>query len=116
MLLVDHEVNKLAAYATWGHVTATTSASSGLHIEVGWFGVDSAYQGRADASGRSVAGGFNATLEARARASSRSTPEMPLTLVCHMDNESGLGFWGSRGYRVVNENELEDDVYYRLVR
>jgi hypothetical protein len=46
---------------------------------------------------------------------------MPLTLECHIDNDDGLGFWQSRGYRfqedvVVAEGGEPVRPYHRMVR
>jgi ribosomal protein S18 acetylase RimI-like enzyme len=115
VILIDDDEVKLVGYGTWGHVTATTAGKAEKHIEIGWFGIDSAYQDK-KASGKSIAGALYRTVEGAARADAGSTPDMPITLVCHMDNENGLGFWQSRGFRFVNEAELEDEVYHRMVR
>ena len=88
------------------------------HIEIAWFGIDVRFQGQRDDDGHSLAGRLYSTVEGTARAHADSTADMPITLTCHIDNEQGLGFWDSRGFHVIEnaEMQIEDDVYYRMVR
>ena len=88
------------------------------HIEIVWFGVDRAYQGRRDNAGNRVADSIYATVEAAALADMRSSEDMPFTLVCHIENARGLGFWKSHGYQVLPDpkTQVEDNIYYRMVR
>lgn len=105
-------------YGTWAHVEGITPAATARHIEIEWFGIDIAYQGRKDDQGRSVAGVVYASVEAVARAHAESTEDMPLTLTCHVNNDRGLRFWESRGYRLipVPHAQVEKGRYYRMVR
>jgi ribosomal protein S18 acetylase RimI-like enzyme len=113
---IDAERGELVGYGTWAHVDATVDGETTRHIEIAWFGIADAYQATKDSDGASIAGRLYATVEAAARRHPESVPTMPLTLVCHRDNRRGLAFWARRGYRIVNEAVLEDDVYYRLAR
>ncbi len=81
-------------------------------------GVHSDYQGLSDEAGYSVAGRLYATVENDARHHQDSNPKMPFTLTCHVENERGLRFWRRRGYEIIPDPqlELEDEIYYRLVR
>jgi ribosomal protein S18 acetylase RimI-like enzyme len=111
---LDSDANGLlVGYGTWKLVEV---GDRGQHIEIAWFGIDSRYQGTKDDRGRSVAGLLYATVEHTAR--SESGDALPLTLVCHVDNEHALGFWTRKGYRLIEDAEIqiEDDEYYRMVR
>lgn len=108
----------LVGYGTWSHVDAIGPTAAARHIQIEWFGVAVAYQGRTDDRGQSVAGVVYASVEQAARAHPDSTEDMPLTLVCHVDNDRGRRFWESRGYRLIPDPlaQVEKDVYYRMVR
>jgi ribosomal protein S18 acetylase RimI-like enzyme len=108
----------LVGYGTWGHVEAFGVAVQPRHIEIAWFGVHTDYQGVRDEHHPTVAGLLYSTVEAAAKADPGSSDDMPLTLVCHVENERGLRFWRRRGYEVIPDPKLaiEDDVYFRMVR
>jgi ribosomal protein S18 acetylase RimI-like enzyme len=119
----DNHPGQLVGYGTWDHRAVTTSAGVHTAIEIAWFGIDRQFQKRRTADGRSYASQLYATLEADARADSASVDEMELILECHVDNEAGRGFWESRGYRVIPDEEVvvyEPDEagrpYHRMVR
>ena len=88
----DDEPDVLVGYGTWLHVDALATVDA-RHIGIDWFGVDVAYQRRKDDNGQSVAGVIYASLEAVARAHPDSTTDMPMTLVCHVENDRGRRFW-----------------------
>jgi hypothetical protein len=89
-----------------------------VHIEIGWFGVDLRYQGVVDDDGIKVADRIYASIEQVALAHPESTPEMPFTLVCHVDNERGRRFWRRHGYVLIGDPklQLEKEIYERMVR
>jgi hypothetical protein len=65
-----------------------------------------------------VADVIYATVESAALAHPESSDDMPFTLVCHTENDRGLSFWMSQGYALVPDpkNQVEDGIYYRMVR
>ena len=114
IIALDSDANGLfVGYGTWMLVEV---GDRGPHIEIAWFGIDSRYQGAKDDHGRSVAGRLYATVEHTAR--SELGDALPLTLACHVANEHALCFWRRKGYRLIEDAELqiEDDMYYRMVR
>ena len=120
LIALDHdagEEGQLAGYGTWGYVGSVGTRTE-RHIEIGWFGVDQAYQGRRDDAGNRVADSIYATVETTALADAQSSDDMPFTLVCEIDNARGLRFWESHDYQLVPEpqSQVEDGIYYRMVR
>jgi hypothetical protein len=116
--LDDDDDGALVGYGTWAYVSVIGGAQVDRHLEIAWFGVDVKYQGERDDDGYSIAGRLYATVESTALGDERSTADMPLTLVCHTENARGRAFWERRGYRLIPDPKLqiEDDVYYRMVR
>lgn len=58
------------------------------------------------------------SLEAVAQRHELSTPTTPFTLACHIDNDRGRAFWERHGYGIIPDPklEIEDEIYYRMVR
>ncbi len=118
LLGFDADNENVVGYGTWTHVEAFGTHPIERHIEIAWFGVDTRYQGQKDDDGRSLAGLLYATVEQDALEHPDSSPAMPFTLACHVDNDRGLAFWERRGYHVIPDPKLrvEDEIYYRMVR
>ena len=117
MIVIDQDAGRLVGYGTWGHVDAVGTREE-RHIEIGWFGVDAAYQGVRDDAGNRVADLIYATVEEAALAHPESSDDMPFTLECHVDNARGLNFWQSQGYDLLPDpqHRVENENYYRMVR
>ena len=115
--MIDQDAGRLAGYGTWDHLSSVGSRAN-RHLQIAWFGVDAAYQGATDHEDRRVADVIYATVEEAALADPRSHDDMPFTLVCHVENERGLRFWRRQGYGVIADRraQVEDEVYYRMVR
>jgi ribosomal protein S18 acetylase RimI-like enzyme len=88
------------------------------HLEIAWFGVDSKFQGQAGEDGIKISDSLYAIVEQRAEADDDFTPDMPITLTCHIDNVRGRRFWERLGYRIVGPPyaEVEKNRYHRMVR
>jgi hypothetical protein len=108
----------LVGYGTWTHVESFGTEPANRHLEIEWFGLDERYKGRTDEAGIKVADQLYSVVEQRALADPLTTPNMPFTLVCHIDNVRGRRFWERLGYRLVGPPypEVEDERYYRMVR
>lgn len=117
-IAVDEDANRVAGYGTWEHVNAFGTTSMPVHIEIAWFGIDRDYQGVCDENGDKVADRIYAAVEDKALAHSDSTPDMPFTLVVHVDNDRGRKFWLRQGYTLIGDPKLqiEKNLYERMVR
>lgn len=116
-IALDEDTGDFVGYGTWEFVDAV-GARHEKHIEIAWFGVDSRYQGETDDKGRLIADSLYATIETIARGHPDSTDDMPLTLVCHVENRRGRRFWERQGYRLIQDADaqVEKNVYHRMVR
>jgi hypothetical protein len=118
LLTVDRDADgKVAGFGTWHHVDAVADRLE-RHVEIAWFGVDLAHQGRRDDAGNRVAELSYRRVEEAALSHPRTTDEMPFTLLCDVDNGRGLNFWTSLGYQVLPDPRyrVEGDHYFRMVR
>jgi len=96
----------LVGFGTWCHVEALSATGEAeKQIEIAWFGVDSRYQGVATATGERCANRLFATVLADALAAEDSTDDMPVTLLCHVDNQRGRRFWMGQGFEDAADAE-----------
>jgi GNAT superfamily N-acetyltransferase len=132
IVLDDDRDGSFVGYGTWKHVEDTSSVLRPLQIEIAWFGVCSDYQGvlyeeapnlEAAPGDRpetryTVADVVYAEVERFAREHDDSTPDMTITLTCHIDNNKAMKFYRKTGFRPIGEPnpQVEKDIYYRLVR
>lgn len=116
--MTDDSEAKVAGYGTWELVEAFGAEPTTRHLEIAWFGIDVAYQGAVDATGRRVSDLAYASVEQRAMADSGVEEDLPFTLTCHVDNARGRSFWERQGYRLVGSPyaQVEKDLYHRMVR
>lgn len=118
VVVTDASTAKVAGYGTWELVEAFGAEPTTRHLEIAWFGIDAAYQGALDSSGRRVSDLVYASVEQRAIADSEAAEDLPFTLTCHVDNFRGRRFWERQGYRLVGPPyaEVEKELYHRMVR
>ncbi len=86
--------------------------------EIAWLAVHSDYQGKPFDDAHTVADVVYAEVERFAREHSDSASDMTITLTCHIDNVHALHFYEKTGFKLIPDPTLqvEDDIYYRLVR
>jgi len=119
LLGYDAESGSLVGYGTWDYIEELGGQAAETHLEVAWFGLDKAFQGQRDeTSGEKLADLLYSTLEDDARASLKTSDDMPFTLACDVENQRGRYFWERHGYRLIGPPypEVEDARYYRMVR
>ena len=119
MVAIDQSKDQLiAGYGTWTYVEAFGTEPVTRHLEIAWFGIDKRYQGVTDPADRKMADLVFASVEGRAFAGGQSNEDMPVTLICHVDNFRGRQFWERQGFRLVGPPyaEVEEDRYHRMVR
>jgi hypothetical protein len=117
VVVEDSSQAKVAGYGTWEFVDAFGAHPTSRHLEISWFGIDTAYQGALDRSGRRVSDLVYASVEQRAIADSGGE-DFPFTLTCHVDNFRGRRFWERQGYRLIGPPyaQVEKELYHRMVR
>jgi hypothetical protein len=117
-VVVDVSDTRIAGYGTWELVEAFGTEPTTRHVEIAWFGIDTAYQGALDSGGRRVSDLVYASVEQRAITDSGTDHDLPFTLTCHVDNFRGRRFWERQGYRLVGPPyaEVEKELYHRMVR
>jgi ribosomal protein S18 acetylase RimI-like enzyme len=108
----------VVGFGTWKHVDDQSSVLHPRQIEIAWFAVHHEYQGIMFDDAHTVADVVYAEVERFAREHEDSTPDMTITLECHVKNERALAFYRKTGYRYVGDPDpvIERDAYYRLVR
>jgi ribosomal protein S18 acetylase RimI-like enzyme len=119
VIVVDNDREGLiVGYGTWAHVADESSVLKPLQIEIAWLAVHSEYQRTPFDEQHTVADVVYAEVERFAREHPDSLPDMAITLTCHIDNRRALDFYEKNGFRMVPDPKLqvENDIYYRLVR
>jgi len=100
----DASPGVLVGFGSWSHVEAISSSGRAeRHIELAWFGVNIRYQGQVTDSNHLCADRILATVLADALNAADSSPDMPITLLCHVDNDHAHAFFERHGFVKVTD-------------
>jgi GNAT superfamily N-acetyltransferase len=86
-------------------------------IDLAWLALQPPFQGETDHDGFKLADRLYAYMEEVAREHPDSTEDMPVHLVCEIQNTRGLRFWQRMGFRQIGLVQVPDGpTYLRMVR
>jgi len=111
----------LLGFGSWSHVEAhSTDDFQERHVEIAAFAVHPDYQDTISTDGALCADQLYRTVLDDALGHQDSISDLPITLSCHIDNESGMRFWKRHGFVEVVGVELRPadqppQPYRRLV-
>jgi hypothetical protein len=110
--------DELYGYGTWKFrdVKLADAQDPISVIDIPYFGVQHRFHGETDTDGRKLARRFYATVEEVARLHPDATDEMPMHLVCDVNNARAQAFWHGLGFIDVEPLQYDDVAYTRMMR